>query len=42
MPDDLTKRGPEDRKRISKQPHEEVYQKRRASSKNGSKAMKKK
>jgi len=39
MPDDLTKRGREDRKRISKQPHEQVYQKRR---KNGSKAMKKK
>jgi hypothetical protein len=29
MPDDLTKRGPHDRNRVSKQPHEQAYQKRK-------------
>jgi len=41
MPDDLTKRGSADRKRMSKQPHEQAYQKRKASRRN-SKVMKKK
>jgi hypothetical protein len=42
MPDDLTKRGPADRKRISKQSHEQADQKRKASGRNGSKTTKKK
>jgi hypothetical protein len=33
MPGDLTKRGPQDRSRVSKQPHEQAYQKRKASRK---------
>jgi hypothetical protein len=42
MPDDLTKRGPQDRSRISKQPHEQAYQKRKASKKTAAKASRKK
>jgi hypothetical protein len=42
MPDDLTKRGAQDRSRVSKQPHEQAYQKRKASKKQAGKAGRKK
>jgi hypothetical protein len=32
MPDDPNKRGPQDRKRVSKQTHEQAYQKRKRKS----------
>ena len=31
MPDDPNKRGPQDRSRVSKQKHEQAYQRRKAS-----------
>jgi hypothetical protein len=33
MPDDPNKRGPADRKRVSQQPHEQAYQKKKAAAK---------
>jgi len=42
MPDDLTKRSPHDGSRVSKQPHEQAYQKRKASRKHTGKAARKK
>jgi hypothetical protein len=33
MPDDPNKRGPADRKRVSKQPHEQSYQKQKGPAK---------
>ena len=42
MPDDLNKRGAADRKRVSKQPHEQAYQKRKAAQKDAPKTLKKK
>jgi hypothetical protein len=37
MPDDPKKRGAADRKRVSKQPHEQAYQKRKAADKTAKK-----
>jgi hypothetical protein len=42
MPDDLTKRGSQDRNRVSKQSHEQAYQKRKASKRGAGKASRKK
>ena len=41
MPDDPKKKGSQDRKRVSKQPHEQAYQKRKAAGKTTSGATKK-
>ena len=37
MPDDLNKRGPQDRRRVSKQAHEQKYRKRKTNGEGGSK-----